>query len=148
MPDANDRAQEMVSGMEPTLFEGIFVFVTTTDPGAIAGMATHAVASFQEDEGTSMIVPLPVASAGRFDCSEPMRRITLNVYSSLLGCGLTAAVSTALATQGIACNMVAAFHHDHVFVPADRVDEAMAVLLDLQAQAAAEGVLGESDPTA
>ena len=62
-----------------------------------------------------------------------MRCITLNVYSSLEGVGLTAAVATALAENGIACNMVAAFHHDHAFVPDALSQKAMQVLKELQA---------------
>ena len=64
-----------------------------------------------------------------------MALITLNVYSALDGVGLTAAVATALARAGIACNMVAALNHDHVFVPIERAQEALAVLLALQASA-------------
>ena len=64
-----------------------------------------------------------------------MRCITLNVFSSLEGVGLTAAVSAALGDNGIACNMVAAFHHDHVFVPSKMGDQALEVLLSLQSQA-------------
>ena len=45
--------------------------------------------------------------------------------------GLTAAVSTALAGAAISCNVLAGFHHDHLFVPADRADEALDVLLAL-----------------
>jgi hypothetical protein len=60
------------------------------------------------------------------------RRIALGVQSSLEAVGLTAAVAGALARQGISANMVAAFHHDHVFVPADRAEEALACLLDLR----------------
>jgi hypothetical protein len=65
-----------------------------------------------------------------------MRRITLTVFSSLEGIGLTAAVSDALTRDGIPCNMVAAYHHDHVFVPSDKAERAMAVLIDLQAASA------------
>jgi hypothetical protein len=50
------------------------------------------------------------------------------VHSALDGTGLTAAVSAALAAAGIPCNMVAAFHHDHVFVPAAMAARALAVL--------------------
>jgi uncharacterized protein len=65
-----------------------------------------------------------------------MHCITLNVYSALDGVGLTAAVAGALAAEGIACNMIAACHHDHVLVPADS-GRAMAVLLALQHAAGA-----------
>jgi hypothetical protein len=50
------------------------------------------------------------------------------VHSSLEAVGLTAAVAGALTAAGISANVVAAFHHDHVFVPADRAEAAMAQL--------------------
>ena len=64
-----------------------------------------------------------------------MRCRTLNVYSSLEGDGLTAAVSNALGEAGIPCNMIAAYHRDHVFVPSDKASKAMDVLARLQSQA-------------
>jgi hypothetical protein len=54
--------------------------------------------------------------------------LTLDVHSSLLAVGLTAAVSTALARAGIPANMIAGFHHDHILVPEDRADEAVSCL--------------------
>jgi hypothetical protein len=50
------------------------------------------------------------------------------VHSELEGVGLTAAVSSALAEVRIACNVVAGFHHDHLFVPWERRGEALVVL--------------------
>ena len=61
-----------------------------------------------------------------------MRRITLRVFSALDGVGLTAAVANALATRGIACNVVTAYRHDHIFVPSDRAQEAIEALHELQ----------------
>ena len=57
--------------------------------------------------------------------------ITLTVQSDLNAVGLTAVVSTALAKAGISCNVIAAVHHDHLFVPVDRADDAMRVLRGL-----------------
>jgi uncharacterized protein len=56
---------------------------------------------------------------------------------------LTAAVAAALADAGISANVVAAFHHDHVFVPARRADEALDCLRRL---GRAWGRGAESDP--
>jgi hypothetical protein len=53
------------------------------------------------------------------------------VASDLDAVGLTAVVATALAGQGIPANVVAGFHHDHVFVPVDRGAAAMRVLAAL-----------------
>jgi hypothetical protein len=64
-----------------------------------------------------------------------MRRIELTVRSALDGVGLTAAVASALAEAGIPCNVVAAFHHDHVFAPAAMAERALAVLHALQQSA-------------
>ncbi|MFT3878132.1 MAG: ACT domain-containing protein [Gemmatales bacterium] len=60
--------------------------------------------------------------------------ITLEVYSDLSGVGLTAAVSGVLAKAGISCNVVAGYHHDHLFVPAGRGQEAVKLLLELQSR--------------
>ncbi len=87
-----------------------------------------AFALVREDEGTTAIVPV---EPGEF------ARITLQVHSALEGVGLTAAVSGGLAAVGIACNVVAGFHHDHLFVPWERRDEALAVLRELAELAAA-----------
>jgi hypothetical protein len=46
--------------------------------------------------------------------------------------GLTAAVSAALTAEGISCNVVAAYGHDHLFVPADRAADALRALERLQ----------------
>jgi hypothetical protein len=62
-----------------------------------------------------------------------MRQITLRVHSALDGVGLTAAVASALSDAGIPCNMVAAFHHDHVFVPSSLAAAALDALRKLQA---------------
>ncbi|WP_265086797.1 ACT domain-containing protein [Ralstonia pseudosolanacearum] len=65
-------------------------------------------------------------------------RITLNVYSSLEGVGLTAAFATALAQQGISCNVVAAIYHDHIFVPLEDAKRALEALLAMQSEATAK----------
>ena len=63
------------------------------------------------------------------------RMITLRVHSSLSAVGLTAAVSTALSAAGVPCNVVAAFFHDHLFVPSGRAGEAIKILQDLSRDA-------------
>ena len=121
----------MIRGMTPRLMPGRFAFASY--PGALPpGLAEAALAVFREEEGLSLILPAEAAPAG----APAMRLITLGVQSSLEGVGLTAAVATALAEAGIACNMVAAYHHDHVFVPEDCAERALDVL---RRRAASEG---------
>jgi hypothetical protein len=125
----------MLAGMTPTVSAGEFVFCTTVEEEQEGRALAVALAWFREAEGVSLILGREDAAALGFDCAVPMRRIILEVYSSLEGVGLTAAVASALSRAGIACNMVAAFHHDHVFVPSDKADSAMEILTALQAAA-------------
>lgn len=104
----------MLAGMAPALDMRRWDFVLVE--GAVPA---DAFALIREDEGTTAIVR---GEGGAF------ARITLMVHSALDGVGLTAAVSTALAEAGIACNVVAGFHHDHLFVPWARREEALDLL--------------------
>jgi hypothetical protein len=122
--------EAMIAGMAPVLREGNFVFCTADDVARFDG---RAIGMFREDEGWSAILPVADAVTLGFACVAPMRQITLQVFSALDGVGLTAAVAGALAEAGIACNMVAAFHHDHAFVPAADAGHALGVLQRLQA---------------
>lgn len=134
LPKVVKTARDMIVGMTPRLKQGAFVFITAADPVLIKELSSQAISTFREEEGMSLIVPVEVAEEAGLDAAHPTRCITLNVYSSLEGVGLTAAVSTALGEAGIPCNMVAAYHHDHVFVPADKASKAMDVLARLQSQ--------------
>ncbi|MDI3335342.1 ACT domain-containing protein [Defluviimonas aestuarii] len=136
MPVISHTAKDMIGNMAPLLRDGEYVFVSTPDEALGQALAPKAIATHREDEGLSLILPASIAQGAGFDAGNPMRCITLKVYSALDGVGLTAAVADALAGQGIPCNMVAAFHHDHVFVPSDRADEAMQILIALQQEVA------------
>lgn len=124
--------REMIKGMSPTLIDGRFVFATTRDADLITRCRIKAVGMLIEAEGESFILKAEDAEALGFDCSQRMRQITLRVHSSLTGVGLTAAVSTALARLQIPCNVVAAFHHDHIFVPEALAEQALHLLIQLQ----------------
>ena len=117
----------MIAGMRPKRDARLYVFCTAQ--GCLAHRLTpEALAMVQEDEGTSLILPLELAEAQGLETALPMVRITLQVHSALDGVGLTAAVATALAEAGIPCNMVAGYHHDHAFVPAAQAEAALACL--------------------
>ena len=123
--------QEMLANMRPWLDPETHVFASFAGPPP-AGLDYRALATFREEEGLSMILPEGAAPG------MAMRRIILRVHSSLSGVGLTATVATALAAEGIPCNMVAAFHHDHVFIPTEHAEKAVEILLRLQEAARAK----------
>ncbi|WP_317057717.1 ACT domain-containing protein [Roseovarius rhodophyticola] len=126
----------MIAGMAPMRDPETWFFCTTNDKVLAAKAVPHALTVFAEEEGQSLILPEVAARDLGFELEMPMTRITLSVHSALDGVGLTAAVATALAGAHIPCNMVAAYHHDHAFVPSELADQAMDVLLEL-AQAGA-----------
>jgi uncharacterized protein len=135
MTRIRDRAA-MIAGMTPQLMPGLFHFCSLTDPAQMAQAIPDAIGTFREAEGLSMILPDSTAQDMGLAQGRPLRLITLQVFSSLDGVGLTAAVAGVLADHGIACNMVAAFHHDHAFVPAATADQAVILLQSLAAETA------------
>ncbi|MER5846268.1 ACT domain-containing protein [Streptomyces sp. NPDC002012] len=122
----------LLSGMRPELNPGRHVF--TTAPDGVMPEGVNPVVTVTEPEGLTMVMPEAEAvSAGlRYDYVAGW--ITLRVHSALDAVGLTAAVSLALTDVGLSCNVVAGFHHDHLFVPYDRAAEAVDVLKALAAE--------------
>jgi hypothetical protein len=89
----------------------------------------HAVIT--EDEGTTLVVPVEHVHYQKSD-DFVAAWLTLSVYSALDAVGLTAALSSALENHQIPCNMLAGFHHDHLLVPQDRVNDPITVLNSLR----------------
>ncbi|MCA0308340.1 MAG: ACT domain-containing protein [Actinobacteria bacterium] len=114
---------ELLRGLRPERRPGEYVVVSTTSESTLPALATVV-----EDEGTTLVLERHHADAFRLEHTATFAWITLTVHSSLEAVGLTAAVSRALAAQGIPCNVLAGFHHDHLLVPFDRAEDALAVL--------------------
>ncbi|MBH0023886.1 ACT domain-containing protein [Salinibacterium sp. SWN248] len=124
---------ELVASMEPHLNEGVFVFATV---GSLAEVdESSIVALMREPEGLSVV--MSEADAGRQGIAHEFRSswITLTVTSALEAVGLTAAFAQALGDVQISCNVIAGRHHDHIFVPTDSTDAALAALRGLQVSA-------------
>lgn len=119
----------LLASLEPALRPGQFVFVVIDDPAGIEPEAT-----VREEEGLSAVLERERADALGLDYDYVAAWITLRVRSSLEAVGLTAAASRALAEAGLSCNVIAGYHHDHLLVPAGRVEEALAVLRRLSSR--------------
>lgn len=111
MSGISDLAQ-LLASMEPVLHAAVHGIITVPQgpipPGTFATVA--------EDEGLTLIAPAEVLAAAGHDPGPPWARISLTVHSDLAAVGLTAAFARALADRGISANVVAGFHHDHIFV--------------------------------
>jgi len=120
---------KLLRGMKPTLNEGEFVFCTVKSLQR-ANMLSP-LCMFQEQEAVTVILTRGQAEETSLPFSNTFAWITLTVHSSLEAVGLTTAVSKALTEANISCNVVAAYYHDHIFVPITDADRAMNVLENL-----------------
>ncbi|MFF1835516.1 ACT domain-containing protein [Streptomyces sp. NPDC058231] len=122
----------LLSGMRPELNPGRHVFTTIPDGTVPAG--ANPVVTVAEREGLTLVLPEAEALAAGLAYDYVAAWITLRVHSALDAVGLTAAVALALTDAGVSCNVVAGYHHDHLFVPHDRGVEALGVLQALAAE--------------
>jgi len=86
---------------------------------------------FQESEGLTVVTTA-------CETTPPENQwawLELSVYSDLQAVGFLAAVAETLAAVDIPCNAVAAYHHDHIFVPSNRAEDAIAAILALRDKA-------------
>jgi len=119
----------LLRDIKPEMHEGVFVFCTIAD-GAEISPALRPLLTFREQEGTTLVLRREEADSAGLGYQFASRLITLMVHSSLDAVGFLAAVTARLAKAGIAVNAVSAFHHDHLFVPEHRADEALGLLQD------------------
>ena len=120
----------LIASMEPVVRDGRYVFVTV-DTATAATLPAEIVV--RETEGVTVVVAQAEADARGLPYDFVAGWITLQVHSALDAVGLTAAFSGALAASGISTNVVAGYHHDHLLVPINDVDRAMAALRELAA---------------
>ncbi len=125
MPGEKDL-QLLLKTMQPQLNAGEFVFCAISDLTPIN--SADILMTFKEAEGFTIITSKETADQLQLSYSYIASWITLTVHSSLEAVGLTAAFSNALAAEGISCNVVAAFYHDHIFVDKKDANKAMEIL--------------------
>lgn len=121
---------ELLKSMEPEIQPGEYVFCTVD--GSAADVAPmEPFACLRESEGLTLILSVEAAEKAQLAYENKFKQITLKVHSSLNAVGLTAAVATKLASRGISANVVAAYYHDHIFIPAEQAEEALLALQEL-----------------
>ncbi len=130
MSTPSSDLKHLLRTLDPLLHEGVYVFASLPTGADLAGL--EPLATFQEDEGLTVVVKEEAALAHQVPILFRAAWITLRVHSDLQAVGLTAVFSRALAEAGISCNVIAGARHDHLFVPVDDVARAMAVLRELQ----------------
>ncbi|NNE11770.1 MAG: ACT domain-containing protein [Ilumatobacter sp.] len=120
----------MLATLDVTRRDGTFAFVVSDEPELVA----RAQATVEEAEGRTLVVPVADAISAGHEPDFEAAWLTLTLWSSLSAVGLTAAFSRALADADIPCNVIAGYHHDHLLVPVDRADDAVAALRGLSSR--------------
>lgn len=128
----------LLATMKPELSEAEVVFCSFPDATVDDKLLLSSIGFFREQEGFTPIIRKSDAESHGVPFHSVLKAITLTVHSSLEAVGFTAAVTGRLATQGISANMVAAFYHDHVFVPAQDAERALQIRLAFQTEASAK----------
>ena len=118
---------ELLRSMEPQLLEAEYVFCTVSG-NLVDYVSLNPIATFCEAKGLTLVLKKEAAQHAGLKFSGAFSKITLTVHSSLEAVGLTAAVSAKLAAKGINANMIAAYYHDHIFVPTAKAEMALAAL--------------------
>ncbi|WP_318527876.1 ACT domain-containing protein [Fluctibacter corallii] len=126
--------ETLLGTMRPILAKDIFAFCTIPKDKVTADILKVCTGMFIEQEGTTLILEQSIALSKGLTFSGEFACITLTVHSSLEAVGLTAAVSSCLADIGISANVVAAYYHDHVFVPYEKAALAVEALNALSQQ--------------
>jgi hypothetical protein len=124
--------EELLKSLKPKLNEGSYVFCSVNNLLKIS--LDEVLLLFKEDEGNTIIIKKELADSLQLKYSFISSWITLTIHSSLKAVGLTSAFSNALAKNGISCNVVATYYHDHVFVDIKDTEEAMITLKMLSEQ--------------
>ncbi|WP_330177282.1 ACT domain-containing protein [Streptomyces sp. NBC_01498] len=133
MPGETDLRRLLID-MRPELNPGRYVF-TTVAGGVPPGVSP--VVMVAEREGLTLVLSQEDAEAAGLGYDYVAGWLVLRVHSALEAVGLTAAVAHELARGGVSCNVVAGFHHDHLFVPYEAADRAMDLLDGLSRRSAA-----------
>ncbi|WP_329459528.1 ACT domain-containing protein [Streptomyces sp. NBC_01497] len=126
--------RKLLNGMSPRLDPGRYVFTTVAHGDVPPGVVPAVTVA--EEEGLTLVLRQADADAAGLPYDYVAGWITLRVHSDLAAVGLTAAVAGELAAAGLSCNVVAGFHHDHLFVPRESASRAMAILVALAGKGA------------
>jgi len=120
--------------LSPVLAQGKYFFGTFSQNTlmTLANYLSYIVAIYKEDEGLTVAfreeVKAPLSTITSKEVQGPFALITFGAQGSLYECGVTARFSKPLSDAKIPANVYAGYFHDHVFVPYEMKDKAMAAL--------------------
>ena len=123
----------LLRNMKPVLHDQRYVFCTVSEKTEEI-LKLNPLLMFRESEGVTFIIDEKSADSKSISYRDIWRMITLTVHSDLTGVGFIAAVTRKLADSDICVNVVAGYHHDHLFVQEGNAVRALTILQDFSTQ--------------
>ena len=123
--------RRLLVNLEPMLIDEVFVFARPRGGVPLNLELGSVFAVIRETEDITVVCGPELAQAHRLEYDGAFQCIKLGVNSPLHAVGLTAAVASALAAEGLSANVIAAFHHDYVLVPLGHGRRALDCLFSL-----------------
>ena len=124
--------ERLLSALEPRLLDRTLVICTEPHRALSTLPYRRVFATVLEAEGLTVVMDREEADQHALSYEGHYRCLSLGVHSSLDALGLTAALSSALAKEGISANMFAGYYHDHILVGAQDAERALTCLCDLK----------------
>ena len=125
---------DLIKRMAPALMPERLVYARLP-LGASVPAGLEPMAYVREREGTTLVLPEAQARSAGLEVGFPCRRIVLEVHSALDAVGFLATIAAWLGGHGIPCNVLSAWHHDHLLIPDNRAFEALDLLKALAREA-------------
>ncbi len=116
----------ILQGLRPILHKGAYIYAIVKSLDDIP--RSYTVMEFRGEAGTTVILSQDRADELGLEYKYRAAWITLSMATALDAVGITAAFAELLANRQISCNVVAGYHHDHIFVPYARRTEALQIL--------------------
>ena len=132
--NAETDLDTLIRNLKPRTLPATYVFCSLADADYRALSHTSPLASFAEPEGLTVVLTRESAAQVGLAYEGTFRCISLQVHSSLEAVGLTAAVTGELAAHDISANVIAGYHHDHVFVPSHQAESALRLLENMSSR--------------
>jgi hypothetical protein len=121
--------ETLLRNMQP-MQHGEYAFCVLDD-ATYRELPVRALATFQEPEGLTVILPRAEADRLHLSYSYVGTLITLHVHSNLNAVGFLAKITAKLASHGLSLNAFSPVFHDHIFVRPEDAERTMSLLLEL-----------------
>jgi uncharacterized protein len=129
MPGLMDLS-EVLRTLHVSCDEVRYGFASVT--GAAISRSEKVLGTFLEDEGLTLIATEEYFKQEGIAHQGPFARLKIEVHTSLELVGLTGLLAAELAKREIPANLIAAYFHDHIFVPYDVRAKALEAIMELK----------------